>query len=241
MGNPITWFEMIGADPEKKAAFYAELFGWHTESMEGGYITIDTHAGSGMNGGVTAPQPQAPGTVRSVFYAEAPDIQAKLDEAGSLGARTLMPVTVMPDIVTFALFADPWGNHIGLMQGDGSGSPVSTGDNPPIDWVEIGCAEPKKAWDFYRELFGWTIEGNMSGEDGGPIHGGFDTGGSVGARGGIGSSDEVPGAGRGSRRSRRDAGDEGGRGDGDRHVRRSAGGDVRPLRLGALTVVGATR
>ncbi|HEY6681167.1 MAG TPA: hypothetical protein VI276_08150, partial [Actinomycetota bacterium] len=103
MGNPITWFEMIGPDPEKKAAFYAELFGWHTESMEGGYITIDTHAGRGMNGGVTAPQPQAPGTVRSVFYAEAPDIQAKLDEAGSLGARTLMPVTVMPDIVTFAL------------------------------------------------------------------------------------------------------------------------------------------
>jgi uncharacterized protein len=188
MGNPITWFEMIGPDPEKKAAFYAELFGWHTETMEGGYITIDTHAGRGMNGGVTAPQPQAAGTVRSVFYVEAPDIQTKLDEAGSLGARTLMPVTVMPDIVTFALFADPWGNHIGLMQGDGSGSPVSAGDNPPIDWVEIGCAEPKKAWDFYRELFGWTIEGDMMGDGDGPIHGSFDTPGSVGARGGIGSS-----------------------------------------------------
>jgi predicted enzyme related to lactoylglutathione lyase len=74
------------------------------------------------------------------------------------------------------------------MQGDGSGSPVSAGDNPPIDWVEIGCAEPKKAWDFYRELFGWTIEGDMMGDGDGPIHGSFDTPGSVGARGGIGSS-----------------------------------------------------
>src|SRR6266700_4257285 len=75
--------------------------------------------------------------------------------------------------------SDPWGNHIGLTKGDGSGPPVSEGDNPPIDWVEIGCAEPEKAWDFYRDLFGWTIEGDMSGEDGAPVHGSFDTGATV--------------------------------------------------------------
>ncbi len=188
MGNPITWFEIVGPDPEKTAAFYSELFGWHTETIEGGYITIDAHAGRGMNGGVSTPPPQAEAGPGSIFYAEGPDIQALLDKAGSLGARTVMPVTEIPDMVTFAVFSDPWGNHIGLIKGDGSGSPVSAGDNPPIDWVEIGCAEPEKAWDFYRELFGWTIEGNMSGEDGAPVHGSFDTGATVGARGGIGSS-----------------------------------------------------
>ena len=186
LGNPITWFEIIGPDPEKTAAFYAELFGWHTDAVEGGYITLDTHAGRGMNGGFTTPQGQAAN--RSIFYAEAADLQPLLDKAGSLGGRTVMPVTEIADIVTFAVFADPWGNHIGLMKGDGSGSPVSAGDNPPIDWVEIGCAEPEKAWDFYRDLFGWTIEGDMSGEDGAPVHGSFDTGAPVGARGGIGSS-----------------------------------------------------
>ncbi|TMM21482.1 MAG: VOC family protein, partial [Actinobacteria bacterium] len=112
MGNPITWFEIIGPDPEKTAAFYSELFGWHTDAIEGGYITLDTHAGRGMNGGITTPQGQAAN--RSIFYAEAPDLQPLLDKAGSLGGRTVMPVTEIPDIVTFAVFADPWGNHIGL-------------------------------------------------------------------------------------------------------------------------------
>jgi predicted enzyme related to lactoylglutathione lyase len=91
-------------------------------------------------------------------------------------------------MVTFAVFADPWGNHIGLMKGDENGSPVSAGDNPPVDWVEIGCADPEKAIDFYRAMFGWTTHGDMSGEGGGPVHASFETGVDAGARGGIGSS-----------------------------------------------------
>jgi predicted enzyme related to lactoylglutathione lyase len=94
MGNPITWFEIIGPDPEKTAAYYAELFGWHTDAIEGGYITLDTHAGRGMNGGVTTPQGQAAN--RSIFYAEAEDLQPLLDKAGSLGGRIVMPVTEIP-------------------------------------------------------------------------------------------------------------------------------------------------
>jgi predicted enzyme related to lactoylglutathione lyase len=183
MGNPITWFETVGPDPEKRAAFFAELFGWHTETVEGGYILIDTHSGRGMNGGVSEPPPDAqPG---SIFYGEDADIQAKLERANALGAKTLMEKTEMP-MVTFAVFADPWGNAIGLIQGDGE-TRVSAGSNPAVDWVEIGCSEPEKACDFYRELFGWTIEGDKPGE-GGQVHASFHTGAQNGANGGIGSS-----------------------------------------------------
>jgi predicted enzyme related to lactoylglutathione lyase len=183
MGNPITWFETVGPDPQKRAAFFAELFGWHTETAEGGYILIDTHSGRGMNGGVSEPPPDAlPG---SIFYAEDADIQAKLDRANGLGAKTLMGVTEVP-MVTFAVFADPWGNAIGLVQGDGE-TRVSAGANPAVDWVEIGCSEPEKANDFYRELFDWAIVGDQPGE-GGQVHAGFRTGSEVGAHGGIGSS-----------------------------------------------------
>jgi uncharacterized protein len=185
MGNPITWFEIIGPNPEGKAKFYSELLGWHTETAEGGYILIDTHSGQGMNGGISAPPGDGgPGTQ---FYAQGPDIQALLDKAGSLGGTTVMPVTEIPQMVTFAMFADPWGNTIGLMKGEGD-APVSAGDNPPVDWIEIGCAEPEKAMDFYTKLFGWTFRGDMSGEEGGPVHASFDTGSKGGARGGVGSS-----------------------------------------------------
>lgn len=184
MGNPITWFEVVGPDPEQRAKLFSELFGWHTETAEGGYILIDTHSGRGMNGGIAEPPPQ--GRPGSIFYVQGADIQAMLDKAGTLGAKTLMEVTELP-MVTFAVFADPWGNHIGLVKGEGD-APVSAGDNPTVDWVEIGCAEPEKANEFYRDLFGWTIEGDMSGDGGGPVHASFDTGVSGGARGGIGNT-----------------------------------------------------
>jgi predicted enzyme related to lactoylglutathione lyase len=183
MGNPITWFETVGPDPEKRAAFFAELFGWHTETVDGGYILIDTHSGRGMNGGVSEPPPGSP--PGSIFYVEDPDIQEKLDGANALGAKTLTEVTEMP-MVTFGVFADPWGNAIGLIEGDGE-TKVSAGDHSAVDWVEIGCSEPEKASDFYRDLFGWTIEGDQPGE-GGQVHASFHTGSDVGANGGIGSS-----------------------------------------------------
>ncbi len=148
MGNAITWFELVGPEPEETADFYSDLFGWHTETAEGDYILVDTHSGSGMNGGIVAPPPK--GTSGSIIYVQGPDVQAMLDRAESLGATTRMPVTEMA-MVTFALFTDPWGNRIGLMQGDGD-APVSAGDNPSVDWIEIGCAEPEKAFDFYRDL-----------------------------------------------------------------------------------------
>jgi hypothetical protein len=183
MGNPITWFETVGPDPERRAAFLAGLFDWHTETVEGGYILIDTHSGRGMNGGVSEPPPGA--EPASLFYAEGPDIQGTLDRANELGGKTLMEVTEMP-MVTFAVFADPWGNPIGLIKGDGD-TRVSAGENPAVDWVEIGCSDPEKACDFYRDLFGWTIEGAKA-SDPSRFHAGFRTGSGVGASGGIGSS-----------------------------------------------------
>ncbi len=186
MGNPISWFEILGPNPEGTAKFYSELFGWHTQTVEGGYVLIDTHSSRGMNGGIGEPPAgEHPGCI---FYVESPDIQTLLDEAGSLGGKTVTPVTEIPEMVTYASFSDPWGNRIGLMKGDATGSPVSAGDNSSVDWVEIACAEPERAWDFYRELFGWTVNADISGEGGGPVHGSIDTGVGSGARGGIGSS-----------------------------------------------------
>lgn len=42
------------------------------------------------------------------------DIDAQLQKAVALGATVIMPVTTIPGAVTFAVFADPQGNRIGL-------------------------------------------------------------------------------------------------------------------------------
>jgi predicted enzyme related to lactoylglutathione lyase len=181
MGNPVTWFEINGPEPEQTAKFYSELFGWSIQSMpEANYTLIDTHAGDGVNGGLAQTREGQP--THSVFYAENPDIQALLDRAESMGAKTVVPVTDVPDMVTFAQFTDPFGNLVGLVQGDGS-TKVSAGDNPPVDWFELTCSEPVKAWDFYRDLFGWDIKGDETEQF---VYGQIDTGGGI--RGGIGGS-----------------------------------------------------
>jgi predicted enzyme related to lactoylglutathione lyase len=185
MGNPVTWFQLDGPEPEQTSKFYSEVFGWHVQWMpESNYVLIDTHAGKGINGGLGKMPEGQP--ARSAFFVEDADIQTLLDKAESLGAKTVMPVTEVPDMVTFAMFADPFGNVVGLVQGDGSVK-VSEGDNPPVDWFQLACTEPEKAWDFYRQLFGWKIEGGPAPEGGGFVHANVDTGG-PGAQGGISSS-----------------------------------------------------
>ena len=124
MGYAVTWFEVNAPDPEQSASFYSELFGWHTEPVpDQDYLLVDTHGravehgGNGINGGLGKSQEGQP--AGSTIYVEAPDIQAVLEKAESMGATTLAPVMETMTI-TFAMFADPWGNVVGLVKGDGS-------------------------------------------------------------------------------------------------------------------------
>jgi predicted enzyme related to lactoylglutathione lyase len=189
MGNPVVHFDLTGPEAEMTAKFYGELFGWRVQSVpveQGTYNLIDTHAGTGINGGVM--QTREGQQPFATIYAEGEDIQALLDKAVELGAKIAVPVTAM-EMVTFALLIDPDGNIVGLVQSDPSqqGPGVSSGDNPPVDWFEILGPDPKRAWDFYTELFGWKVE-DVSGE--GFVYGQVDTGAEKGILGAIGGSQD---------------------------------------------------
>jgi uncharacterized protein len=195
MGNRVVHFEVDGTDWKALAGYYQELFGWHVQEIpEGNYAVIDTHAGTGINGGIGQSQSGEP---FGVFYAQGPDVQAMLDKAESLGGKTVVPVVEMTDPfpLTFAQFADPQGNRIGLVKGDDTeeGGP-SEGDGVPVSWFEIVGPDPKALLDFYGKLFGWTEQAadSAGGQD---IPGGFEyhliDGAGIG--GGIGSSPDGKG------------------------------------------------
>jgi predicted enzyme related to lactoylglutathione lyase len=155
MANPVVWFEVLGPEPEQTAKFYLELFGWHTQALEGGYTTVDTFGGGGINGGVGKSDD---GKVSTKVYVLVDDLQETLDKAGTLGGSTVVPITEM-SVVTFAQFSDPAGNVVGLLPPptDRDGGGVSEGDGVPVDWFEILGPDPKALWSFYRDLFGWEI------------------------------------------------------------------------------------
>src|SRR5438128_1575637 len=111
MGNPVVHFEVVGKDGPALTSFYEELFGWKTTAVEGmGYSLVEKE-GDGIAGGIGA---TPDGSSQVTFYVSVDDPQAALDKAETLGGKTVMPVTSIPNVVTLAQFADPEGHVIGL-------------------------------------------------------------------------------------------------------------------------------
>lgn len=114
MAAPVVHFEVIGKDPAALQSFYSELFGWRIDDDNPMKYGIVEKAEGGIGGGI-GPDPQG-GDGHVTFYVAVDDPQAALDRAESLGGRTVMPVTEIPDMVTLALFADPQGHVIGIVK-----------------------------------------------------------------------------------------------------------------------------
>ena len=110
MGQPVVHFEIGCRDRGKTAAFFSQLFGWKTQEA-GPATMIDTGGRGGINGHITAlgHEPHHYVTV----YIQVDDVQAYLNKAQQLGGKTLVPPVEIPT-GTFAWFADPEGNTIGL-------------------------------------------------------------------------------------------------------------------------------
>lgn len=116
MGNPAMWFEVCGRDHEAMKGFYSGLFEWKLTDMEGmPYATVES-SGQGIPGGIGAAPEGQDGHV--TFYVEVDDLEASLAKAESLGGSRVLEPTDIPS-GQIALFADPEGHVVGLMQMNG--------------------------------------------------------------------------------------------------------------------------
>ena len=113
MGQPVVHFEIMGTDAAKLQDYYRQLFDWEIDAnnpMNYGLVKAEE---GGIGGGVGA---TPMGNKIVTIYVGVPDPQAALDKAVQLGGQVVMPVTEIPDMVTFALFADPEGNVVGIVR-----------------------------------------------------------------------------------------------------------------------------
>jgi uncharacterized protein len=157
MAQRIGHFEIGAAEFDGQIDFYRELFGWQVQKVADGYATVDTQAGSGLGGGIGK---SSDGTPWVSFYVGASDLKATLQRAEALGGATELDVTVIPDLLTFAMFRDPDGNLVGLVESPDSDQAEtrgpSAGDGAPVDWFEVLGADAERTQRFYCDLFGWT-------------------------------------------------------------------------------------
>ncbi|MFQ6019541.1 MAG: VOC family protein [Dehalococcoidia bacterium] len=116
MGQPVVHFEILAKDGEKIRHFYAKLFDWKIEADNPwNYGLVETGGQGGINGGIGQCEEGTPG--RITFYVQVNDLQGYLDKAESLGGKTVMPPTEIPNAVTLAMLSDPEGRIIGLVKG----------------------------------------------------------------------------------------------------------------------------
>lgn len=114
-GAPVSWFEVMGPDAAALVAFYTELFGWEAHQYEipgpTKYYEVKTGADRGIQGGIG----QNPmGMSYVTVYAESTDLQATLDRATELGAKTILPPMKTGNGPEVAMFADPEGHTFGI-------------------------------------------------------------------------------------------------------------------------------
>lgn len=112
MAHPVVHWEIGARDAAALRAFYSELFGWEiTGAPDYGLVTPGE---GGIGGGIMQIREGMPPYV--TVYAGVEDLTATLARAGRLGGGTLVPPTQIPGVGEFAMFTDPEGNAIGLMQ-----------------------------------------------------------------------------------------------------------------------------
>ena len=112
MPNSIVSFEIASKDKAVLEDFYRTVFGWQLIPANDQFTRVSP--GDGINGGIAAATDGGPGYV--TFYVEVDNIANALTRVEGRGGRRLMEPQQMPDGPLIALFADPEGHVIGLVQ-----------------------------------------------------------------------------------------------------------------------------
>lgn len=112
MSHPIVHWEIGGRDAKALLKFYGGAFGWTMTDAGPEYTLVS--ADGGIGGGIMQVSEGVPPHV--TVYIRADDLEAKLAEIEELGGKTIMPPKKIDETMSFALFADPEGTVIGLLQ-----------------------------------------------------------------------------------------------------------------------------
>jgi uncharacterized protein len=103
MSAPIVFFDIAGPDGAKLISFYRDNFNWNIDA-----------AGGIATGGLKGTIRQDP--AEQLIYLGVPDINVVLEKIVASGGAVVVPRMVVPNVVTLALFTDPAGNRMGLVE-----------------------------------------------------------------------------------------------------------------------------
>jgi predicted enzyme related to lactoylglutathione lyase len=113
MSNALIHWELMVGDVEKAKRFYGAVFDWRFQASGPEYTLIDT--GSPPGGGMMAKPAGAPISALNSYFQVA-DVDATLRRVVEAGGRVIVPRTEITGIGWFAMFLDPEGIAIAVLQ-----------------------------------------------------------------------------------------------------------------------------
>ena len=122
MPNPVIRWQIVSPEPGIGATFYHKLFGWEVSKANAmGYRELKTGAipAAPVDGGIW-PSPPGQGPFVQLFI-EVADVDACIAQAQLLGAKIIVPKSVLPDGDIMAVLGDPTGLPFGVCRLKGQG------------------------------------------------------------------------------------------------------------------------
>lgn len=113
MSNPVVHWEIGATDASKLETFYTEAFGWEITPAGPEYALV-LGADGGIGGGILQVSEGMPPYL--TLYVDVDDLESSLSNVVRLGASEVVPPTSIPGVGRFALFEDPDGHILGLLE-----------------------------------------------------------------------------------------------------------------------------
>ena len=110
--NPVTWFEIHTANPERAKAFYGSVFGWTFDDSTPGYSMIGLGEGAAIGGGIADNKGEYPD--HALFMVQVPDVAAALAKVKEHGGSMIADVQTTDFGLAFGYAANPDGSVFGL-------------------------------------------------------------------------------------------------------------------------------
>jgi predicted enzyme related to lactoylglutathione lyase len=158
LGAPV-WTDLTSSDVERAKDFYGAVFGWTFETggpEYGGYVTalLDGR----VVAGILRNDPQWNAPDMWTTYLHTADAEATVAAAGAAGGSNCGGVMDVPQKGRMAMMTDPTGGFFGLWQPTGHhGFEVFNEAGAPL-YHQLTTRGYASALEFYREVFGWTVQ-----------------------------------------------------------------------------------
>jgi uncharacterized protein len=163
MHGQFVWYELTTPDVDAAKKFYSPITGWGTQQFDKDY-TMWTTRGVPIAGIFRlSPEQRQKGIPPNWMpYVDVNSVDDTARKATSLGGKVMHGPADIPGTGRFAVLQDPQGAVFGIY---GSSKMSNPWDGTPVvgrfSWHELMTTDYQKAFDFYRQLFGWEKTGEM--------------------------------------------------------------------------------